>query len=304
MDARSIALTETFARRRGLAVGDPFALARGDREIPLRVAALLNSDDGALDGNVAVMDIAAAQDAFRLRGGKLETIDAMLRSRGSTWRLTVSRRVWRRFPAGERRWWGGRRRRGETADKMLRGVPAEPGGAEPHRAAGRASFLIYNAVSVSVIAAPLGDRRACARWARSRGHHAGRVPGGGDCWSASPASAARVRLGLGDVAACSVDGTEPRRSACTGPRWPLSDGVALRSAREPRRGATRGGGPLARSRRWLPAREAARVERRRTPRAKARWKRSAVRARRWWLAPAGLALALGRVRGWRPSCRR
>jgi putative ABC transport system permease protein len=79
-DPDSIILTETFAKKRGLSVGSLIALTMGDRRRQFTVRGLL-ADEGparALQGNFALMDIAAAQLAFN-RVGLLDRIDVKLK---------------------------------------------------------------------------------------------------------------------------------------------------------------------------------------------------------------------------------
>ena len=74
-DPKSIILTEKLAKRQGWKVGDEVSLGFADQYLPMRIAALL-LDKGAakaVDGNFALMDIAAAQ--WRL--GKLGRIDRL-----------------------------------------------------------------------------------------------------------------------------------------------------------------------------------------------------------------------------------
>ncbi len=81
-DPRSIVLTEKFAARRGISIDTPITLMIGDRRREFIVRGLLR-DSGparALDGRIALLDIAAAQSAFG-RAGFLDRIDVKLRSR-------------------------------------------------------------------------------------------------------------------------------------------------------------------------------------------------------------------------------
>ena len=74
-DPSAVILTEKLAKRRGWKVGDTVPLMFADQKQDMRIAALL-MDQGAaraMEGNVALMDIAAAQ--WRL--GKLGRIDRM-----------------------------------------------------------------------------------------------------------------------------------------------------------------------------------------------------------------------------------
>jgi putative ABC transport system permease protein len=80
-DPRSIVLTEKFARRHRLEIGDRLAMIIGDRRQEFILRGLL-ADQGparALDGRVALLDIAAAQQALG-RAGFLDRIDVKLRN--------------------------------------------------------------------------------------------------------------------------------------------------------------------------------------------------------------------------------
>ncbi|HET9530774.1 MAG TPA: FtsX-like permease family protein, partial [Blastocatellia bacterium] len=79
-DPQSIILTEKFARRQALSIGSPISMVFGDSRRNLTVRGLLR-DEGparALDGNFALMDIAAAQAAFD-RAGLLDRLDVKLK---------------------------------------------------------------------------------------------------------------------------------------------------------------------------------------------------------------------------------
>ncbi|MEW6207332.1 MAG: FtsX-like permease family protein [Acidobacteriota bacterium] len=79
-DPRSIVLTEKFARRRRVEIGDRVTLTIGDarREFILRGLLADTGPARALDGRVALLDIAAAQVALG-RAGFLDRIDVKLR---------------------------------------------------------------------------------------------------------------------------------------------------------------------------------------------------------------------------------
>ena len=79
-DPRSILLTQKFARSHGLGLGAQFPLIIGDRRREFVVRGLL-LDEGparALQGNFALMDIAAAQLAFN-RLGTIDRVDVKLK---------------------------------------------------------------------------------------------------------------------------------------------------------------------------------------------------------------------------------
>ena len=79
-DPQSVVLTEQFARRHGIPIGSRIALLAGDARRDFIVRGLL-LDEGparALQGNFALMDIAAAQLAFN-RIGLLDRVDVKLK---------------------------------------------------------------------------------------------------------------------------------------------------------------------------------------------------------------------------------
>ncbi len=79
-DPQAIVLTEKFASRRNLSIGDKLPLIVGDERREFVIRGLL-SDQGparALDGNFVLMDIAAAQWAFD-RIGFLDRVDIRLK---------------------------------------------------------------------------------------------------------------------------------------------------------------------------------------------------------------------------------
>ena len=69
-------LTRQFAERHGLKVGEGVELVVGDRVLRLRVRGLLRGEGPAqaLGGNIAVMDIAAAQAMFA-RSGRIDRLE-------------------------------------------------------------------------------------------------------------------------------------------------------------------------------------------------------------------------------------
>jgi putative ABC transport system permease protein len=80
IDPQSIIISEKFARKNRLSIGDKLPLILGDRRQEFVIVGLLR-DEGparALDGNFALMDIAAAQLAFS-RLGFLDRLDIKLK---------------------------------------------------------------------------------------------------------------------------------------------------------------------------------------------------------------------------------
>jgi len=152
IDPRSIILTEKFAARHQLKVGDPVEITFSDKAETFKVRGLLKDEGPArtMDGNFALMDIAAAQWAFN-RLGRLDRVDVLLKDRttidvselaiakrlaanGLTEGLKVQR------PA----------RRGSQVEKMLEAFHFNLS-ALSYIALLVGLFLIYNTVSISVI---------------------------------------------------------------------------------------------------------------------------------------------------------
>jgi len=75
----AIALTEKFAERHGLQVGDEVEILSGSRRLAFTLRALLKlkGPARALEGNVALVDIATAQEVFE-QLGRLHRIDVLL----------------------------------------------------------------------------------------------------------------------------------------------------------------------------------------------------------------------------------
>ena len=88
----AIALTEKFANRHELIVGDQVEVLSGSRQLTLTLRALLKlkGPARALEGNVALVDIATAQEAFD-RIGRLDRIDLIFK----TGVVQVMRHGWR-----------------------------------------------------------------------------------------------------------------------------------------------------------------------------------------------------------------
>ena len=146
-DPRAVVLTRPFTRRHGLAVGDGVTLVAGDRTTRLRVAGILG-DEGparALDGNFALMDVAAAQWALD-RLGRLDRVDLRLADGVDVARAEAA--IAARLPAGitVRR----PSSRGAEVERMLRAFQFNLT-ALSLIALLVGLFLVYNTVSVSVI---------------------------------------------------------------------------------------------------------------------------------------------------------
>ncbi len=151
IDAGSIVVTETFARRHGLTAcesGSTVRLAIGDAVSEFHVRGILQNRGPArvLDGNFILMDIAAAQLAFA-RLGRVDRVDVRLDDPA---RLDeAEREIGRRLPSGL----GVQRpaRRGAQVERMLAAFQFNLG-ALSFVALLVGLFLIYNTVATSVIA--------------------------------------------------------------------------------------------------------------------------------------------------------
>lgn len=148
VDPSSVVLTEKFARRHALEVGSEIEITAGDRAGRFVVRGLLLDAGPAktLDGGFALMDIAAAQLAFG-RLGRLDRVDVRLKDGVSI--DDAEREVAARLPEGlsaERP-----ARRGRQVEKMLEAFHFNLT-ALSYVALLVGLFLIYNTVSISVIA--------------------------------------------------------------------------------------------------------------------------------------------------------
>ncbi|MGE0042762.1 MAG: FtsX-like permease family protein [Vicinamibacterales bacterium] len=145
---RAIVLTEVFARRHGLSVGSDVRLISGDRVLTYTVTALL-ADEGpakVLDGNFALMDIAAAQLAFD-RLGRIDRIDVRLEDGEDVGEAVAA--IGARLPEGL----SAQRpaRRGAQVERMLAAFHMNLT-ALSWIALIVGLFLVYNTVTISVIA--------------------------------------------------------------------------------------------------------------------------------------------------------
>jgi len=146
-DPKSIVLTEQFARRNGISIGDKIVLLIGDtrREFAVRGLLLDEGPARALQGNFALMDIAAAQLAFN-RIGLLDRVDVKLKRGLET--SIAERELESKLPAGLRVL------RPETGygqvEKMIAAFQFNLS-ALGSIALLVGLFLIYNTVSISVI---------------------------------------------------------------------------------------------------------------------------------------------------------
>lgn len=167
-DPSAAVITRAFADRHGLSVGDPLPVLISDRPKVLRVRGLLEAEGPAklLDGNFVLMDLAAAQWAFERLGG-VDRLDVKLHDGVDV--ATAEREIAARLPRGltvQRP-----ERRSQQVEQML--------GAFQLNLTALSSiallvglFLVYNAVSVSVLARrqeigtvrALGVTRRQVRW--------------------------------------------------------------------------------------------------------------------------------------------
>jgi len=147
-DPAAAVITRAFADRHGLRVGDPLQVIISDRPKTFRVGALLEAEGPArlLDGNFLLMDIAAAQWAFE-RLGRVDRIDLVLADGADV--AAAERAIAARLPAGltvQRP-----ERRGQQVEQMLAAFHLNLT-ALSSIALLVGLFLVYNAVSVSVLA--------------------------------------------------------------------------------------------------------------------------------------------------------
>ena len=146
-DPQAIVLTSTFATRHGLSVGDEVELVAGGGAVRLVVRGTLG-DDGpasARDGNIALMDIAAAQMALG-RLGVVDRVDVQLEDPLAIEASELA--IADRLPPGlsvQRP-----ERRGAQVEKMLAAFHFNLS-ALSYIALLVGLFLVYNTVSVSVI---------------------------------------------------------------------------------------------------------------------------------------------------------
>ena len=148
LDPHGVVLTEVFASRRGLEVGGAVTLTIGDLSRSFTIRGLLQNEGPAraLDGNFALMDIAAAQWAFG-RIGRIDRLEVRLPSGRDV--AAAERDVRSRLPPGltvQRP-----ARRGEQVETMLRAFHFNLS-ALSYVALLVGLFLVYNTVAVSVIA--------------------------------------------------------------------------------------------------------------------------------------------------------
>jgi putative ABC transport system permease protein len=147
VDTDAVVLTEKFAARHGLEVGSTFELTAGDKATNFVVQGILAAEGPAkvLDGNFALMDIAAAQLAFD-RLGRVDRLDVRL---GESVSIDAAEaEIAAALPAGL----GVQRpeRRGRQVEKMLEAFQFNLT-ALSYIALLVGLFMIYNTVSTSVI---------------------------------------------------------------------------------------------------------------------------------------------------------
>lgn len=147
LDPRSIILTERFAERHALKVGDRVMMTFSDRREEFRIRGLLKNEGPAraMDGNFALMDIAAAQLAFN-RLGRIDRIELLLEDKTKIEETESA--IASRLPAGLRVQRPARR--GSQVEKMLEAFHFNLT-ALSYIALLVGLFLIYNTISISVI---------------------------------------------------------------------------------------------------------------------------------------------------------
>ena len=147
-DPHAVILTEKFARPRGLKTGDSVRLSSGDRVQAFTIRGLLRDDGPArvLDGHLALMDIAAAQLAVN-RLGLLDRVDLRLHAQRDVGES--AQQIAQRLPPGLQV-----QRPAERTEHVERMLEAFHLNLEAlsYVALLVGLFLIYNTVSVSVIA--------------------------------------------------------------------------------------------------------------------------------------------------------
>jgi putative ABC transport system permease protein len=147
LDSHAVVLTEKFARRHGIAVGRSLTITLGDKAESFRVTGLLK-DEGparALDGNFALMDIAAAQLWFG-RLGRIDRIEIWLYSSADI--ETAERAIAQRLPKGLEV--ARPSRRGRQVEKMLQAFHFNLT-ALSYIALLVGLFLVYNTASISAV---------------------------------------------------------------------------------------------------------------------------------------------------------
>lgn len=157
-DPSAVIVPRAFAERHGLAVGDPLRVVIGDRRRTLTIRALLGAVGPArlLDGNLLLMDLAAAQWAFN-RLGVIDRLDIRLSDGVDV--AEAERAIAARLPGGltvQRP-----SQRGQQVEQMLAAFHLNLT-ALSSIALLVGLFLVYNAISVSVLArrAEIGTLRA------------------------------------------------------------------------------------------------------------------------------------------------
>jgi len=147
IDPASVVLTEKFAQRFNLSTGNRIRLTMGDRPQDFVIRGLLRNEGPAraMDGNLVLMDIAAAQLALN-RLGWIDRIE-LIPAHGTSLQA-LRDEVQRRLPPGLQVQQPARR--GQQVEKMLQAFHFNLR-ALSYIALLVGLFLIYNTVSVSVI---------------------------------------------------------------------------------------------------------------------------------------------------------
>jgi len=150
IDPASIILTEKFAQRFGFVTGSQIRLTLGDRPQNFVIRGLLRNEGPAraMDGNLVLMDIAAAQVALN-RLGRIDRLELLPFPSDGTRLDAIRVEIQQRLPPGLQAQRPARR--GEQIEKMLRAFHFNLT-ALSYIALLVGLFLIYNTISVSVIA--------------------------------------------------------------------------------------------------------------------------------------------------------
>lgn len=142
----TVMVTRAFAARAGLATGDTITLLSAGAPVVLRIVALLGREElqQAMGGNVALADLATAQELFA-RGGRLDRVDLMVES-GARDRVQRSLASW--LPAAARA--ESPRTRTKQVENLVRAFSLNLL-ALSFIAVFVSTFLIFNAVALAVV---------------------------------------------------------------------------------------------------------------------------------------------------------
>ena len=159
-DPQAVVLTDEFARRHGVEVGSTIEMLVADRWRPLVIKGVLGREGPSelVDGNFALMDIAAAQWVLG-RLGRVDRVDVQLRDEDTIGEVEAA--IAGRLPAGlsVQRPGATGGPGGEDAGR----IPLQPGRLVLHRPVGRSVPRLQHRVGVGHHTAR-GDRDAADGW--------------------------------------------------------------------------------------------------------------------------------------------